>query len=246
MPLQQELERQGNFLFRHRGTLPLLIVAAGIPVGYFTGKDCRLEVGFSWYEGLCLAVSLMGFFMRVFIVGYTPKGTSGRNCDAQVADELNTTGAYSVVRHPLYVANYFMWLGVMMMTYNIWFVLVVTLAYWIYYERIMFAEEQFLTRKYGDAYVQWATMTPAFIPKFSNWKKPKEKFNMRKVLRQEKNGLLALFILFAVMSAATHEFNPEVFHHHHKILLAGLAVSLLSYIVLKVLKYNTSVLNDRQ
>jgi hypothetical protein len=183
--------------------------------------------------------------MRVLTVGFTPRGTSGRNVEQQVADELNSTGAYSMVRHPLYVGNFFMWLGVVMMTYNAWFVLVICLVYWIYYERIMFAEEQFLIRKYGDAYVQWASVTPAFIPKFSNWRKPKENFNLRKVLRQEKNGLLAVFLLFAILSAATHGFDMSIFLSQQFYLTLCLAASLAAYLVLKVLKYNTSLLNDK-
>ena len=246
MPLLQEFEQQGNFLFKNRGNLPLLVVVAGIPVAYFTGKNCPSDIaGFNWYEMLCLFVSLSGFMMRVLTVGFTPRGTSGRNVDQQIADELNATGAYSIVRHPLYVGNFFMWLGVVMMTYNAWFIIVICLVYWIYYERIMFAEEQFLTRKYGDAYTQWATVTPAFIPSFRKWQKPKENFNFRKVLRQEKNGLLAVFLLFFILSAATHQFDMQVFLSQQLYITIGLAATLAAYLVLKVLKYNTSVLNDR-
>jgi protein-S-isoprenylcysteine O-methyltransferase Ste14 len=245
MPLQQELEQQGNFLFRHRGNLPLIVIVAGIPVAYFTGKNSAADgSAINWYEIVCLLISLIGLMMRVFIVGFTPRGTSGRNVASQVADELNTTGAYSIVRHPLYVGNFFMWLGVVMMTYNAWFIIIICLVYWIYYERIMFAEEQFLTRKYGEAYTQWASGTPAFIPDFFNWKKPKEKFNLRKVLRQEKNGLLAVFIVFGIISAATHQFRFTIFFSGQLWLTAGLAVSLATYLLLKFLKYNTSLLND--
>ncbi|HLG33790.1 MAG TPA: lipid A phosphate methyltransferase, partial [Bacteroidia bacterium] len=71
MPLLHEFEQQGNFLFRNRGNLPLLVVAAGVPVAYFTGKNCPPDaVGFNWYEALCLFVSLSGFVMRVFTVGF--------------------------------------------------------------------------------------------------------------------------------------------------------------------------------
>ena len=137
MALIQELERQGNFLFKKRGTLPLLVVAAGIPVAYFTGSkywntDTSFYVG---YEILCLLISISGFFMRVATVGFTPRDTSGRNIDKQIAGELNTSGAYSVVRHPLYVGNFFMWLGPALLTGNFWFVISFCFFYWIYYER---------------------------------------------------------------------------------------------------------------
>jgi len=61
-----------------------------------------------------------------------------------VASTLNTTGAYSLSRNPLYVGNYFMWAGVAMVTDSAWFVLLFSLAFWIYYERTVFAEEFFI------------------------------------------------------------------------------------------------------
>ena len=59
-------------------------------------------------------------------IGTSNKHTSGRSTKEQVADALNTKGIYSTVRHPLYLGNYFMWIGIVMFTYNIWFVLVVS------------------------------------------------------------------------------------------------------------------------
>ena len=54
----------------------------------------------------------MGFLFRAWAIGTTPAGTSGRNTKEQVAEVLNSTGIYSIVRHPLYVGNYFMWIGI--------------------------------------------------------------------------------------------------------------------------------------
>ncbi len=60
----------------------------------------------------CLALSYAGLVLRCLIVGFVPGGTSGRNTTEQRAVHLNTSGAYSVVRHPLYVANFVILLGV--------------------------------------------------------------------------------------------------------------------------------------
>ncbi|MGB8874133.1 MAG: hypothetical protein WCC75_12145, partial [Desulfobaccales bacterium] len=43
--------------------------------------------------------------------GLPPRGTSGRNTQGQVAETLNTTGIYSLVRNPLYLGNFLIWLG---------------------------------------------------------------------------------------------------------------------------------------
>ncbi len=110
MALVHEFERSGNWLFKRSSWLPVFLVAAGIFVMYLGNRqalifDMRDELIF-------LGVSLFGQMIRIFTVGFAPKNTSGRNTlSGQIADELNTTGIYSVVRHPLYVGNFFMWLG---------------------------------------------------------------------------------------------------------------------------------------
>lgn len=103
---------------------------------------------FRWRSYLPLA--LIG--IRIFTIGHTSKRTSGRNTKRQIADTLNTTGIYSVVRHPLYLGNFFMFLGVMLFAHLWWLLLIYILVFWLYYERIMFAEEAFLRKNFGDEY----------------------------------------------------------------------------------------------
>ncbi|MEE4177315.1 MAG: isoprenylcysteine carboxylmethyltransferase family protein [Bacteroides sp.] len=202
MALIEEMEQQGIFLFRHRGTLPIFILVAGL-IFFVFSEYLRISLGepplwFDRYDQiLALFFCLLGFSIRAYTVGHSAKNTSGRNTAKQVADEVNTTGIYSAVRHPLYVGNFFMWLGVAVLTMNVWFILTFILLYWVYYERIMFAEEQYLRQKFGEVYLEWARRTPAFIPRFRNWEKPALKFNLKKVLKKEKTGLLAVFsVLF--------------------------------------------------
>ncbi len=77
----------------------------------------------------CLLVSFFGLGIRVFTVGHTPKATSGRNTKERVADTLNTTGIYSLVRHPLYLEH--MFLGVMLFAHTWWLALIYILAFWL-------------------------------------------------------------------------------------------------------------------
>ena len=98
-------------------------------------------------------------------MGFVPKDTSQRNTGRPQAAALNTTGLYSLVRHPLYVGNYLMWLGVALFTGAWWAPVIVSLVFWLYYERIMFAEEEFLRRRFGGDYTAWASTVPAFLPR---------------------------------------------------------------------------------
>ena len=98
---------------------------------------------------------------------------------------LNTKGIYSLVRHPLYSGNYFMWLGIMVYVSNVWFVVVCSLIHWLY-ERIMFAEEAFLRGKFGQAYLDWSVGVP-FWPRSLRWTAPDVQFSLRNVLKREYN-----------------------------------------------------------
>lgn len=246
MALQEELESQGNWLFRYRSFLPIAIVLLGWFI--YLRRVLHPEeypLFSSEYEQLYLAVAmgvgLLGLAVRVYTVGYSPRNTSGRNTKVgQVADTLNQTGIYSVVRHPLYVGNFLMWLGPALVTADLWFNLAFCFLYWVYYERIMFAEEQFLRKKFGDVYLQWSARVPAFLPNFSNFVPSNVSFSWKKVLKKEKNGLAALFLIFCLFDASVLLFKPD---HHPNLLLIGLCLGTgVLYLVLKVLKTNTQLL----
>lgn len=190
--LGEQLEREGAWLFRHRSYLPVVLFALEIPaIWNHPGLFGNTAPARAWGVG-CLLVSLLGLAIRAKTVGHTPRGTSGRNTRSQIAQALNTTGMYSVVRHPLYVGNFFMWLGVALVARSVWLTLVVALAFWLYYERIMLAEEAFLRERFGEGYLEWARRTPAFIPRLSGWQRPTLPFSARTVLRREYSGLLAI------------------------------------------------------
>jgi protein-S-isoprenylcysteine O-methyltransferase Ste14 len=130
-------------------------------------------------------------------VGYVPAQTSGRNTTEKVASQLNTTGMYSIVRHPLYVGNFLIGLGVSLVQSVWWLPVIYTLTFWLYYERIMFAEESFLRQQFGKKFEHWARATPAFAPRFRQWQKPSLPFSWLSVLRREYSGLMIVILCHA-------------------------------------------------
>ena len=241
MALINELEKQGNFLFKYRGQFPLVLFILAIPFLYLTESvHPHLEEN---YTAIAIVFSVIGFIIRAYTIGTTPRGTSGRNTKEQVAEVLNSTGIYSMLRHPLYLGNYFMWIGIVVFTFNWCFVIVVSLLYCMYYERIMFAEERFLERKFGDKYLKWASTLPAFIPRFSQFKKSDISFSLVSVLRREYSGLLATVIGFVFVDVLRNIFegNTELFSQLALSILIGTA--LLS-LILRTLKRSTSLLDE--
>lgn len=242
MALKEQIEKQGNWLFRFRGTLPVIILILGIYEYYQTEiyyQHTLLQTTpYEYIYGIiCLAISILGLGIRVYTVGHTPDKTSGRNVKEQIAEVLNTTGIYSVVRNPLYVGNFFMWLGIGMITANFWFIIAFILFYWIYYERIVFAEEQFLSRKFGEQYDLWAAKTPCFIPSMRYANQPATKFSWRKVIMREKNGLVALLMIFSSLDI----FDTFLTGDPLKYPWLGIITiaSMVMYVILKYIKHRT-------
>ena len=240
MALRDELVAQGTWLFRHRSWLPLVPLALVLALLPFA-PDPRLEPPHPWWDSLCLGLSLTGVLVRALTIGTKPRGTSGRNRRAQVASRLNTTGMYSIVRHPLYVGNALMWAGVALYP-RMWTAAVLAAAFfWVYYERIMYAEEDFLRRQHGDVFREWAAATPAFFPDFSLWVRPDLPFALRAVLAAEYPGFLGLAASFMTIRTA----SDLIFLHHvemHAFWLALFGTAVVGYGVLRTLRKRTRLL----
>ncbi len=246
MALIEEMERSGNWLFRWRSFLPLIlyVLALVVMIGGWDRHMNHAELG--WII-TCLVVSFFGLLIRALTIGFTPKGTSGRNTsEGQVAESLNTRGVYSLVRHPLYLGNFFMWLGIIMYTGNWWFTSVCTLLFWVYYERIMFAEEAFLRKKFGGDYLRWSKDTPAFFPNFKSYRNAGIPFSFKNVLKREYNGFFAVFVSFTFINAVKNYLDYQVFELDFildRFWQYALPVAFIIFITLRTLKKRTNVLD---
>lgn len=248
MALIEELDKSGNWLFRWRSYLPLTLYILATLVIWFELDEHMTLFNLDWAV-LCLTISLIGQVIRAITIGYTPKGTSGRNTkEGQVAETLNTKGIYSTVRHPLYLGNFFMWLGIIIYVGNWWFTALCCLLFWVYYERIMFAEEFFLRKKFGQVYLNWAEKTPAFWPSFSQWHSAGWHFSLKNVLKREYNGFFAIFLSFALIDAMKNLFHVGFTSWEtviHEFWLYGLLAAFLVFALLRTLKKKTKVLDEK-
>jgi len=235
MPLREELEKAGHLLFRWRSYLPLLLIALSL----IAFREFQYPFGSHLLDDLweifCLVVSMMGIILRILTVGFVPEGTSGRNTKSQVAEELNTTGMYSIVRNPLYLGNFIIWLGISLLVRLWWFSLIVILIFWLYYERIIFAEEEFLRSKFGHLYLEWAEKTPASFPKFNRWRRPALPFSFRTALKGEYPGFFAIISTFTFFEIIGDYFVEGVWEFDTMwqiIFFSGLSI----YIALRIMK----------
>lgn len=244
MALREELENQGKWLFRWRSYLPLLLFIL-LFFALREGDYLERNVG-HWadkiYKAGCLTISFLGLFIRGLTIGYTPEGTSGRNTKEQIAEQLNTRGMYSVVRHPLYLGNFVIMLGISMYLEVWWFAVIIMPIYYIYYERIMFAEEEYLRDKFGKLYLDWASVTPAFIPHLRRWEKPELSFSFRNVLKREYSAFFAIIATFTFLEilvdlVAEHKFESALGWY------IFFGSGLIIYMTLRLLKKKTRLLH---
>lgn len=241
MALQDEMVRQGSWLFRYRSYLPLLLFIVVVPAAATAphpATSLRAERG---WEILCLAISLFGLAIRGYVVGTTPRGTSGRNTRHQAAETLNTTGLYSVMRHPLYLGNFFLWIGVAMLPRLWWLACLVALVFWLYYERIMAAEEAYLRARFGEAFDAWAARTPAFVPALRQWRPAALPFCPRTVLRREYSGLFGVLVALAVVDSLG-DWRAQGSGGLDRLWVYVCGGGLLLYVVLRTLKRRTRLL----
>ena len=242
MELREEFESAGNWLFRWRSYLPLVVLG----IFLFAMSDYEYpghsENLHHLWGAFCLIISFFGLGIRIFTIGHTPKGTSGRKTKKQVADTLNTTGIYSVVRNPLYLGNFFMGLGIALFAYLWWLVLIYILIFWLYYERIIFAEEAFLRNKFGNEYLDWANSTPVFVPKISKYRKANLPFSWRNVFKREYNGFFAVIVVLFVLETVGELFaEGELDFELGWMLLLGLG--FIVWLSLRSLNKYTTILN---
>ncbi|MGV3630191.1 MAG: methyltransferase family protein [Bacteroidota bacterium] len=222
-----------------------MLFLMAVPVIYFTdynlvNENETLKLVLTVFA---ICVSFLGQYIRAVAIGTSQKLTSGRNKYEQIAEALNTRGIYSTVRHPLYLGNYFMWIGIIIFTFNIWFILIASLLFWVYYERIMFAEERFLERKFGDLYVDWSMKVPPFIPSFKNYEKTQIPFSFKTILRREYSGISATVIGFVFVDFFRCLFEEKElkFHLYHAI---AFGAAIIYSLILRTLKHNTKILYE--
>ncbi len=244
MALKETYEKQGAFLFRWRSYLPLLaapLVVAALLDPQYTHRTFSGFAGGLW-ETLCILVSFAGLLVRCLVAGYVPRGTSGRNTQTQVAESLNTQGLYSLVRNPLYLGNFLIILGLLLFIQVWWFALAGIAIFWIFYERVIFTEEEFLRKKFGAAFVDWSLKTPVFIPQFKNWRKPALPYAWKTVLRREHSTQFGMISALTVLGIAA-DFFTGAGHKIASFWWIFWGISLGVYLIFRFLKKKTRLLN---
>jgi protein-S-isoprenylcysteine O-methyltransferase Ste14/SAM-dependent methyltransferase len=195
--LKNIMTRQGHWLFRWGHYLPLLALPLAIQTflssGWMTQKWGM--TGERAWDVLCVSVALSGLAIRVLTVGF---GTFGQAHPYQENPSRNATGLYSVLRHPLYFGNFFVFVGLVLLLKSGLFLLFAIAGYLAYYERIVLAKEETLAEQYGEDFAVWAARTPLVVPRLSNWVAPGAPFSWRTAIKREYRTLFLIAVVFFI------------------------------------------------
>jgi len=213
----------GHRLFKSRSLVPLAllpVVVLALPesarVAARLGDSGSLDV-----QWLAMSIAFAGLLVRCAAVSYAPDGTSSRDTRALRAPLLNTTGMYSIVRHPLYLGAGLMWVGIAMSLRVWWLVVIVALAYWIYVERLMIVEESFLAEQFPVEFSRWASRTRAMLPRPSDWVPSTGRFQFKR-LSSEHNALLTIGVAFPLLQYLSNLLGAGLSWHDWHARHAGL------------------------
>jgi protein-S-isoprenylcysteine O-methyltransferase Ste14 len=238
-PIADGLSNSGDVLFRWRSYMPLVL----IPLFLLSVLDSGVPTPFHW-EVMCFVVALSGLFVRAYVIGTAPAGASTRGTRHPTADTLSTLGAYSVVRHPLYLANTLIASGCALLSGTWYLPAIVILLSFIYHERIAAREEAFLADTFGERFQEWASRVPALLPDFSGYRASGVPFQLRKVLVQESHGLCAIGTAFLVLDTLEDSLRLGAFRVDTRWLIV-FAVTAIPFLIV-VLGKKTARRNARQ
>jgi protein-S-isoprenylcysteine O-methyltransferase Ste14 len=146
--------------------------------------------------GAGLAVALLGESIRFTGVAYA--GRSTRRTKKAGASRLVTDGPFGYVRNPLYVGNFFLSLGVVIMTnaWMPWMILVQIILFSFQYHFIVQHEESFLAKEFSE-YASFKKNVHPWIPRLKPWTfegQVKTEPGWSKARKSERNTFQAIIV----------------------------------------------------
>jgi protein-S-isoprenylcysteine O-methyltransferase Ste14 len=160
--MKRGMVRYGQFLFKYRNTifpLVLIVLLACLPPRLPFGS-IGLDIGL---DTLGILVIISGLALRGLVIGlqYIKRGGQNRQV---YANELVTGGIFAASRNPLYVGNFLVILGLLIIAGNIWIFIAGVILSLSAYLAIVAAEEEFLLHKFGAEYHAYCASVNRWLP----------------------------------------------------------------------------------
>ena len=236
--------RLGNFIFRYRNLLfPLVFVLLVFSVKSSLGskylENVRYVIG--------VTVALAGQIVRALTIGlaYIKRGGKDRNVFAK---RLVKQGIFAHCRNPLYLGNILIIAGLGIVAHSLMFYVIGIPLFIFFYIAIIRAEENYLTNKFGQEYIEYCRNVNRFIPKFSGIGKTVKNmtFNWKRLVTKEY-GTTYLWIVCMMLLIERNQYM-RYGKHENKIVIVILGLSFIFitilYAVARYLKKSKQLVTD--
>ncbi|WP_077965046.1 methyltransferase family protein [Ensifer adhaerens] len=185
----------GNFLFRFRNQFfPAIIVELFLlmPPPALVLDNPLLTLA---KDAVAILVILAGLALRAIVVGYKYIQRGGLKKKVYAKD-LVTEGMFGVCRNPLYVGNMLLYSGVFLLHGNLLLIVIGIGLFAFMYQCIVYAEEAFLLRTFGEAYQAYCRDVPRWALRLSNFRQSADgmAFNIRRVVGKDYSTVSAAMI----------------------------------------------------
>jgi protein-S-isoprenylcysteine O-methyltransferase Ste14 len=144
------LERLGAWAFSQRSWTPVPLAVILVAVRWKWMRE-------PWVFALGVVVVLAGLGIRYWAVSHI--GTISRTRAARFGP-LMTAGPFALVRNPLYVGNFLIWIGVVICSGLMWMLPVAWAVFALQYSAIVRFEEAALIRHFGESYEAYVREVP--------------------------------------------------------------------------------------
>jgi len=152
----------GKFFFKYRnGLFPVVYLALVLITrpGLFL-ESAQLDK-YACALGAFLALTGQAFRMLVIGLAYIIRGGKGGKV---YAESLVQTGIYAHSRNPMYVGNYLILVGFVLLYGSLWGYVIVLPFFTLVYYSIVKNEESYLKEKFGRDYAKYEDNVNRFIP----------------------------------------------------------------------------------
>jgi protein-S-isoprenylcysteine O-methyltransferase Ste14 len=146
------LARAGAVLFRHRGWLPVPFILIPLLV---PGRQSARQ----WI----VAAVIIAAGEAIRLAGVAAAGTVTRRRSRNV-QRLVDYGVFGWVRNPLYIGNFLIWMGFVVVSGVFWFIPVAMLLFAVEYTLIVRYEEGVLESIFGQEYLDYKARTNRWLP----------------------------------------------------------------------------------
>lgn len=140
-----------------------------------------------WLDLLGFMIVLSGQACRALAIGQAENIRRGGRQKRVAAKRLIQHGIYAHTRNPLYVGNLLIVIGLGLIANNHWWYIFVFPLFLSVYWSIVFAEEDFLSRQFGQEYTEYRQTVNRFLPRLQGIRRScKEcEFDWMRVFRKE-------------------------------------------------------------